>query len=443
MRNLNVSLLLLLIAACGSYMADTTSTPNTGGQTESSNQPPTTFQVAQVDLPRDTASSVSEQQIADLAQRGNDFAAELYRQAITNSDQNLTFSPYSITQTFSMLYAGAQNETESELAQVFSYLPQETQHETLNALDQQVTTPGSVTEGYGAPFELNIVNALWGQQNFPFREAFLTTLAQQYGAGMYTLDFVNQPDPARQTINDWVAQQTNDRIPELLPANSIDELTRMVLTNAVYFKATWSMPFNEAATQPGTFTLIDQSTVEIPMMQHDPIRTLYVEHESYQATRLGYAGNTVEMWVVLPREDRFTAVEGQLSGAFFDELRNQAEQYDVTLSLPKFEIKSSLQLKPLLQSMGVVTAFDKQTADFSAIVEKPELFVADAFHESTIIVDEQGTEATAATGAIVIPQSMVQEAEMNINRPFIFAIVDRETGAILFLGRVMNPADGG
>lgn len=424
MRNLSLLVLILVLVGCSSYTS-------------------TSFQVAQIDIPRETTPTVSEEQIKGLAQRGNVFAAELYRYAITNSDQNLTFSPYSITQAFSILYAGAQNEIEAELVQVFYYLPQETQHETLNALDQQVTIPVSIPWGEdGTPFELIVVNTTWGQQDFSFREDFLTTLAQQYGAGIHTLDFANQPESARQTINGWVAQQTNDRIPDLLPPNSIDDLTRLVLTNAVYFKATWAEPFDKDNTQPAMFTLMDESTIDVSMM-NESLMLQYMEHEVYQAARLPYIGDTVDMWIILPQEGQFAAVEEQLGGTFFSELRNQAETYEVEISLPKFNIKSTLELKSLLQLMGLNSAFDMQTADFSAIVEDYKLFVADAFHQSTIIVDEQGTEATAATGVVITLESMVQQAEMNLNRPFIFAIMDRETGALLFLGRVMNPSEGG
>lgn len=302
-----------------------------------------------------------------------------------------------------------------------------------------------VPKGYGASFELNIVNALWGQQGFLIQEAFLTTLAQQYGMGMHMLDFVDQPDFARQTINDWVAQQTNNRMPALLAANSIDDLTRLVLTNTVCFQASWAEPFKKRYTKSALFTLIDESTIQVPMM-HADLTVEYMANNTYQAAQIPYTGYTMDMWVVLPREGHFATAEAQLGGTFFSELGKQVETYDVKLSLPKFEIGSALELKPLLQSMGLLSAFHEQKADFRAIVDDYELFVADAFHQSTITVDEQSTGATAATNVLSVILSdpwREKSAEMNLNRPFIFAIMHRETGAILFLGRMMNPAEGG
>jgi serpin B len=372
----------------------------------------------------------------------NDFAADLYRRAVGDTDGNLCFSPYSISLAFSMLYAGARGDTATELEQTLQFLPQDTHHPAFNALDQQLAqravTP-QTTEETGATFELTVANAVWGQQGFSVQPDFLTTLAAQYGAGLRTVDFVEQPQQAATTINDWVAEQTRDRITDLLSPNAISPQTRLVLTNAVYFNASWATPFSAADTVAGTFTLRDQTTVEVPLMRRNPLRVPYTETEAYQAVRLPYVGQAVDMLVILLREGRFDAVEQQLNAAFVQQTQRGMQEHDVALTLPRFAVDTKLDLTTLLQGMGLHQPFNA-TADFSGITEGGGLYVSDALHRSTITVDEQGAEASAATAA-AMAESALEQVKMTVTRPFIFAITDRETGAILFLGRVMNPAE--
>lgn len=397
-------------------------------------------ELIRADLPRLAAPEVDETAVAQLTQGNNRFAFDLYHALREAGGDNLFYSPYSISLAFAMVYAGARGETEAEMAQVLHFLPAEVHHRALNALDQRLAAlaengDGDETDGR---FQLNIANAVWGQAGWSFEEAYLATLAQQYGAGLRVSDFIAQPEAARQEINAWIAEQTAQRILEILPPGVINPTTRLVLANAIYFNAAWQFPFDPAATQNGPFTLLDGSQVSVPLMRHGAARIPYAEGPSYQAVALPYAGQGVEMVIILPQAGQFEAVEAELSADFLNQARRQAGLRDVRLTMPRFEFDSDLDLKALLIEMGLETPFGG-AADFSGIVAGGGLTISDALHRGTITVDEEGTEAAAAT-VIALAESMLESAEVTLDRPFILAIVAQDTGAILFLGRVMNPA---
>jgi serpin B len=390
----------------------------------------------------------SAQQVAELVQGNNTFATDLYHAVAPSSYDNLIFSPYSIHLAFSMVYAGARGETEEQIAQVLHYLPQAAQHPAYNALDQQLANLGqepqgsgeeesAESEGAGTPFQLNIANAVWGQQGYPFQAPYLNLLAQQYGAGLRAVDFRQNPDQAAAAINDWVERETNDRIQNLAPPGSITPDTRLVLANAIYFKAAWRFTFNESNTQEAPFTLPDGSQVTVPMMQQGSARVPYTEGDGYQAVVMPYDGETVEMLLILPAEGQFEALEGQLSAGWLARVRDAAEVHDVALTMPRFEFESQLDLAQLLPEMGMPTPFGG-AADFSGIADNGGLYISDALHKANITVNEKGTEAAAAT-LVIIAESEMPRAEVTLDRPFMFAIRARDTGAILFLGRVVNP----
>jgi serpin B len=321
---------------------------------------------------------------------------------------------------------------------VLHFLPQAEHHPAFNALDQYLASLAEDGDEEDGRFQLNIANAVWGQIGLPFEDAYLATLAQQYGAGLRASDFIEQPEEARQEINDWIAQQTEERIQDILPPGAIDPTTRLVLVNAIYFNAGWLFPFDADATGDGPFTLLDGSQVSVPLMQHSAARIPYAEALDYQAVALPYAGQDVEMLVILPQPGHFEAVEAALSADFLNEVRGQTQLRDVQLIMPRFEFDTDLDLQALLTGMGLANPFGGG-ADFSGIVAGGGLYISDALHKGSITVDEEGTEAAAAT-VTVMAESALETAEVTLDRPFIFAIIEQDTGAILFLGRVMNPA---
>jgi serpin B len=424
--------ILLLLAAC---------TPATTPQADT---PPATApepELIRADLPRLLAPDVAETQIEQLVQGNNRFAFDLYQAIRENDGGNLIYSPYSISLAFSMVYAGARGQTEAEMAQVLHFLSQDVHHPAFNALDQRLAAlTRSDDEGEeSGRFQLNIANAVWGQIGLPFEDAYLAILAEQYGAGLRASDFERQPEEARQEINGWIAEQTADRIRDILPPGAIDPLTRLVLANAIYFNAAWRFPFDADATQDGPFTLLDGSQVTAPLMRQGAARIRYAEGMNYQAVAIPYTERGVEMVVILPQTGEFETVEAALGAEFVQQVRRQAELREVQLTMPRFEFETDLDLKALLTSLGMQNSFTP-SADFSGIVAIDDLYISDALHRGTITVDEEGTEAAAATVIVMEVTGMPETAVVTLDRPFILAIVAEDSGAVLFLGRVMNPA---
>lgn len=413
------------------------------GETPAPTQPPAAGddQVLQVDLPRDPDPRVDSHQFTALVGANNEFAFDLYRAIIENEEGNIIYSPFSISMAFSMVYPGARGSTETQMRDVMGFLPQDVHHRAFNSLDQilsRYAEQAAQNEDAGDPFQLNIANSIWGQQGFPFKDEYLEVLARHYGAGMRIVDFTSDAEAARMAINAWIEAQTEERIQEMIPEGMLDALTRLVLVNAIYFKGAWVFPFNEDATQEGPFTLVDGSRVQVPLMEHRAARIPYLEGEGYQGAFIPYSNSPIDMLVILPDEGQFEAVEDLLSSDFLSQLREHASERDVHLVMPKLDFETDLDLKALLTGMGMTEPFGG--ADFSGISEGGGLFISDALHKANITVDEEGTEAAAAT-VIAMRESAMERAELSLARPFLFSLQDRETGTILFLGRVLNPAE--
>ena len=250
---------------------------------------------------------------------------------------------------------------------------------------------------------------------------------------------MHNAEGARLDVNAWVSERTEGRIPELLPPGVVDELTRLVLVNAIYLKAAWLAPFDEKATAPGAFKRLDGSTIDVPTM-HDTLGLRYAEGDGWQAVELPYVGRQLAMLVVVP--DDLASFEAGLDGAALDTIVGALEDERVALSLPRFGIESKLTLKDVLSAMGMPLAFDPTAADFSGITSVDDLYISAVIHQANIDVDEEGTEAAAATAVVVSTTSLPPPPiPMNVDRPFLFALRDLETGAILFLGRVVEPVE--
>ncbi|NNF54165.1 MAG: serpin family protein [Acidimicrobiales bacterium] len=364
-------------------------------------------------------------------------AAKLYSLMAQASRENFIFSPFSIASAFSMLMAGARTRSAEQLASALGGTGQDW-HESRNALDTFVRTPTQVPEG-AQPLELDIANAPFGQTGFPFEEDFIRVLAEYYGADMRALDFSSDPEAARQLINAWVADQTRDRILDLLPPGSIDALVRLVLVNTVFFKATWFNEFDPARTGDQEFTLLDGSVAMVPTMSGS-IRTTFGTGDGWQMVRLPYWGG-YSMIVVVPDTGELANVESQLDNGFLENLSATQSDYAVALSFPKFNFKTSQDLIPLFQPLGVVDVFSETLADLTGIApaEAARLYVSGAFHQATIEVDELGTTATAATALVVGATSAPEPVSLSVDRPFLFVIQHDESGEPLFIGRVTDP----
>jgi serpin B len=404
--------------------------------------PPQVTQELRSDKQRVTSPVASQSDLTALVEGNNTFAFNAYQMLKDNN--NLFFSPYSISLALAMTYAGARGDTEQQMADTLHFnLPQERLHPTFNSLDLELSSRGQSAKGKnGEGFRLNIVNAIWGQEGFTFLQDFLDILAQNYGAGIRLLDFRNAPEASRIAINNWVSDQTDGRIKDLIPQGAIDAMTRLVLTNAIYFNAAWQYPFNKEATTDGTFHLLNGGEVSVPMM-HQTESFAYTEGSDYQAVELPYDGSELSMLILLPQSGQFASFEGSLDAGKVDEIIKSLGTTKVALTMPKFEFSSDFSLKKVLSEMGMPLAFTGN-ADFSGMDGKRDLQISDVIHKAFISVDEAGTEAAAATAVIMrltsapVPEQIIT---MTIDRPFIFLIRDIQTGTILFIGNVMNPSD--
>ncbi|MGQ9545661.1 MAG: serpin family protein [Dehalococcoidia bacterium] len=382
---------------------------------------------------------VSGTEVSLLVEGNNIFAFRLY-QALKGQDGNLLYSPYSISLALAMTYAGARGETAEQMANTLQFLlQQERLHPAFNWLDIELASRGEGAQGKdGEGFRLNIVNAIWGQKDYSFLSEFLDVLAENYGAGLRILDFINETEKSRLTINHWVSDQTEGRIKDLIPQGAIDALTRLVLTNAIYFNAAWKYPFDENMTADGPFYLLDGEQVIVPMMKQTESFG-YAEGEGYQAVELLYDGGELSMVILLPEADNFRAFEQELQAQDVSDIISNLQPTEVALTMPKFQFDSAFRLKDTLSGMGMPLAFSGE-ADFSGMTGTPDLCIGDVIHKAFVSVDEAGTEAAAATAVIMKLTAMPgQPVEVTIDRPFMFLIRDIETGAILFVGRVSNP----
>lgn len=412
------------LAACGPAQGQKTPLPMSEARSQAERLPP----------------DASLESVRQLAKSEAAFALDLLR-AIPD-EGNTFYSPHSISTALAMTYAGALGETKEQMAKVLHFAqPDAELNAAFNTLDQVLESRGQGAKGAdGQPFRLRIANALWAQQGHAFLPRYLDTLAEDYGAGVRLLDFVRDTEGARNTINGWVSERTEARIPELLPKGILDRDTRFVLTNAVYFNAAWARPFAPEQTKEGPFTLADGSQVRAPLM-HGRLRGRYGEGSDFMAAEIAYQGAEVAMLAVLPRAAAIADFEKTLDARKLDEIVESLGTAELDLTLPRFEIRTPLALADLLKGMGMPDAFTPGLADFSAMDGSRDLYLQNAVHEAFVKVNEAGTEAAAATAVIGGLASQPELHAFEATRPFLFFIRDIETGASLFVGRVANPAE--
>lgn len=415
---LTVMIFSLLLSACG---------------------PSASASIAKSDLARVTSPNVSPNDVQVLVDNNNTFAFDLYR-SLRSQGGNLIYSPYSISLALAMTYAGARGQTESQMAQTLHFLPQEQLHSAFNSLDLQLAERGKAQSDEETPLQLNIANAVWAEQTYPFLQNFLDTVAMNYGAGIRLVDFINQYEAARQDINTWVSDQTQGKIEDLIPEGVLDTDTRMALVNAIYFKADWLSPFNADSTYDAPFYLLDGSEVSVPTMNQDTFIP-YAKGDGWQAIELAYQSETAAMDIIVPDEGRFEEIESSLDQGTVSTIIESMQPTSVQLAMPKFKFESQFGLADQLATLGMTDAFDPDRADFSGMSEKKDLYVSAVIHKAFVAVDEKGTEAAAATAVIVgVTSAPMFDVTLTIDRPFLFIIRDLPTGQILFIGRVLNPA---
>jgi serpin B len=381
--------------------------------------------------------------VGNVSAGNNRFAFDLYRQIAGDpgsAGKNIFFSPYSISSALAIAYEGARGATGDEIGSVL-HLPQ---NETLRraGFDGLDAVLNNGDENY----TLRTANALWAEETYSFRPDYVDTAARWYSANVTNLDFANDAEASRQTINRWVEEKTEDKIRDLLPAGSIDAMTRLVITNAVYFKGTWVKQFDPAETTEEEFRVAPGETVRVPMMHRTDEDAIYgyAETGTLQVLRMPYAhadGTELSMLVLLPREDNLTAAEEALDPGTLTEIRDSMTDRRVRVIFPKFTLETEYSLSPVLAAMGMPTAFSGD-ADFAGMDGTDRLFISEVFHKAFVDVNEEGTEAAAATGVVMNIKSAPGGDTTPVFRadhPFVFLIVEEDSGTVLFAGRVANP----
>ncbi len=364
------------------------------------------------------------------------FALDLYKQLGKQEKGNLFFSPYSLSIALAMTYAGASGETAAQMAKALHFsLPQPELHQAYHALSEKLQKAGRQSK-----CQLNIANALWGQKGYEFLPSFLKVTSRYYGGGLRQVDF-GQPKQAVDTINKWVEDQTKQRIKNLLKPTDVNALTRLVLTNAIYFKGEWSKAFEPDDTSTAPFYLEPGKTVQVKLMyqkEHFP----YYQGKGFQALELPYGKGDLVMLVLLPdKEKGLGFIEQQFTPEFVAQVEKGLEEREVEVWLPKFKLEQRFSLPPVLEALGMKDAFDPGKADLSGMDGTKNLYISDVLHKAFVKVDEQGTEAAASTAVVVAMKAMPIDRlpRFRADHPFAFAIMHKATHTVLFLGRLVKP----
>jgi serpin B len=419
----SLTILVLLLAGC---IGPEQPGPPTGQRTPI---PPVTT----------TSAPVSDSQQSGV-DANNRFAIDLYTRLADQGDGNIFFSPFSISSALAITYEGARGNTADEIRSVFHF-----PDNTTMMRNGFARTIAGINSG-ASTYTLRTANALWAEQTYPFLPEYISTADRYYSAQATNLNFISKPDESRITINRWVEEQTEDKIKDLLPAGSINPLTRLVITNAIYFKGTWVKQFDEKKTTEEDFHTGTGSTVRVPMMQRTDENATYgyAERGDLQVLQMPYesdSGKQLSMLVLLPKDTDLATVERSLNVTTIAELRQNLTSQRVMVYFPKFTMETKYSLPRTLSAMGMPIAFTG-AADFSGMDGTRNLFIDDVIHQAFVDVNEEGTEAAAATAGVMTMSSMLVEEPVPVFRadhPFIFLIQDNETGNILFLGRMANP----
>jgi serpin B len=369
------------------------------------------------------------------------FSADLYR-ALAAKPGNRVCSPYSVAVALAMARNGARGATATEIDQVLHAPTLDELNRGLSTLERLLESrTGEQDRGDGSTVQitLNVANSLWGQDGTAWEEPFLDTLADDYGTDLQLVDFIHSGEDARVRINAWTASRTNDRIPQLVPEDTFDVLTRLVLVNAIYLKAPWEEPFDAAQTRPAPFTKASGSTVDASMMHASLASAGYASGAGWEAVDLRYAGSRLAMALVLPDRDGLGAYEQALDGERLNQLLAGFVPTHVEIGLPRWTFRTQASLKDTLTALGMPTAFTDH-ADFTGMTTDVPLKIAAVLHEAFIAVDEDGTEAAAATAVVMeVGAAPIEPIKVTFDRPFLFVIHDVESATPLFIGRVDDP----
>lgn len=381
------------------------------------------------DIKTDDSQATPEATKAHV-QANNTFAFNLHNK-IKSRTKNVFFSPYSISTAMAMAYEGSKDTTANEIRAVMGYSSDPTEMRSSYAFLHNRYNPET------ADYELNLANAFWVEQSYPFLVSYVETLKTSYASKANSLDFINDTEASRGTINRWVEENTNNKIVDLMPQGSITGNTRLVLTNAIYFKGNWKHQFDKSKTSVSKFFVSTDAVVNVPMMKQDDASFNYYSNNDLQALEMLYKGEQLSMLVLLPSDNDISKLDQYLNTESLSEIRQEMYLKSIEVFFPKFTFNSDFSLNNTLFEMGIEKAFTKE-ADFSGMDGTKNLSISSVIHKAFVDVNEEGTEAAAATG-ISVGVTAIETDVFKANHPFVFFIIDRENENILFMGVVNNP----
>lgn len=378
-------------------------------------------------------SGSSEQGIQEVVNANNKFTFDLYSQLDKSESGNLFYSPYSISSALAMTYEGARGQTAEEMKSVLHFPESNILRSNFAAIHNDINKGAK-------DYELRTGNALWVNKSFSLLSDYTTLIEKYYGGKTANLDFVKETEKSRQTINNFIEEQTNNKIKDLIPFGTLKNTTQLVLTNAIYFKGIWRWEFNTSDTLIRDFKIAPDNIVKVPMMKMEGTSFNYADTGDAQILELPYKGDKISMLILLPKKN-LDAIEPTLTAEKLNEYKSKMKKTKLdSISLPKFKLDTKYFMKDTLKALGMPTAFSSKDADFSGMSGVRDLFIDLVIHQAYVQVDEKGTEAAAATVVKFLPTSVPPRNDFIADHPFIFLIQDKATGNILFFGRVVDPS---
>ncbi len=376
-------------------------------------------------------TSYTAERLDSLVDSLNAFTFDFYKKISDDKSKNVFFSPYSIFVALSMAYEGARGNTSEQMYYILNILQNDSA--TRGSFGRIYNLLNQKQEGYS----INTANAFWTQQNYSFLKEYISILESYYIAEANELDFSKNVEAA-ETINAWIEENTNGKIKDMIDPGALSALTRLVLTNAIYFKGLWANQFDPDNTNKEDFKITSDETVEVDMMHLSDIKFNYTETKDMQVLKLPYKGNDLSMVIILPKENNISVVESELNPANLTNWISSLNEIEININIPRFKFEAEYTLNDVLDEMGMKDAFVPDIADFSGMDGTTDLYISHVLHKAFVEVNEEGTEAAAATAVIVATKAITDI--FNADHPFVFLIQHEETGAILFMGKIMNPA---
>jgi serpin B len=384
----------------------------------------------QIEIPTVDDTSATPEGINEVVKANNQFGLDIYSK-ISQEPGNVFISPWSLASALSMTYEGARGNTAEEMKNVMHLPDDKVRRSSFAKLFNEINKKDK-------KYQLFTANALWAQEDYPFLPEYMNLVEKYYAGKATNVDFAGDTEQARTTINDWVEDHTNNKIKNLFEKGVLTDMTRLVLTNAIYFKGTWLKQFEKSDTFDADFRINSEKTVQVPMMSMHKEEFKYYEDDKMQILEMPYDGEELSMLVLLPKKDDLTELENTISADKLSGWNQNLRQETLDVYMPKFTFETKYSLAETLANMGMPTAFSGG-ADFSGMDGSNILYITAVIHQAFVEVNEEGTEAAAATGVVMAKTAISQTLTFRADHPFIFLIQERNSGNILFLGKIVNP----